>query len=362
MMSKAGFPLGANATIGIIGGGQLGRMMASAAARLGFKTIVLEPGAEAPASQLCNEHIMAAYDDPAALARLSDACDIVTYEFENVPREAVLVLEGKCPLAPPAMALEISQDRLTEKNFLQKSGINVAPFVNVESLEDLQEGLSQFGGGVLKTRRFGYDGKGQHVFVDDDPENAAGVFAELGAGPFVLEQKIDFRSEVSVIAARGWDGSIFCYDPATNSHENGILRRSTVPATLSSDLIDRAKQMTSALLDALEYVGVIGVEFFETDTGLLVNEFAPRVHNSGHWTYEACSVSQFEMHIRAICGLPLVSSRYHDCEMVNLLGSEIDVLDAYWEDASATVTLYGKTDAKPGRKMGHVTFLKGQAN
>ncbi len=348
-----------NATIGIIGGGQLGRMLASAAARLGFRTLVLEPGQGCPASQLCNEHIVAAYDDPQALQQMADSCDVVTYEFENVPLSAAHFLQHRLPLYPPSRALEVSQDRLLEKQFLQSAGLDVAPYHNVESEADLVHALGDFGGGILKTRRFGYDGKGQNVFHDSQCGDPAAVFSELGGGPFVLEQKIEFTSEFSVIAARGLSGESSFYDPATNRHEHGILRQSTVPATLSQRHIDQAGQMALTLLNALDYTGVIGVEFFAAPDGLLINEFAPRVHNSGHWTREACSVSQFEQHIRAVAGLDLGPvARHHDCQMFNLLGDEaLDVSKLVAEPATH-VTLYGKAEARAGRKMGHFTRLK----
>ncbi len=347
-----------NSTIGIIGGGQLARMLAGSAARLGFRTIVLEPGTDCPAAQTCSRHIVAAYDDEAALEDLADASDVVTYEFENVPLSAADHLTSRVPLYPPAKALEVSQDRLLEKQFLQQAGLEVADFRNVETPPDLIEALEQFGGGVLKTRRFGYDGKGQHVFTSADVsvDEAQSVFQQLGTGPFVLERLINFDSEFSVIAARSADGKTCAYDPSTNIHETGILRRSTVPARLDNQLAERARQMAITLLDALDYVGVIGVEFFQADAGLLINEFAPRVHNSGHWTREACATSQFENHIRAVSGHALGSvQRYHDCEMINLLGDEGTQIAAYLSEPASQVTLYGKNQVRPGRKMGHVT-------
>lgn len=362
-LKKLSAALKPNATIGIVGGGQLGRMLASSAARLGYRTIVLEPGQDCPAAQMCNRHIVAAYDDETALAELAAQCDVVTYEFENVPMDAARVLETSVPLYPPAKALAVSQDRLIEKTFLSDADIDVAPFHNVENEADLAAALSEFDGGVLKTRRFGYDGKGQHVFQNDDQTELGSVLASLGEGPFVLEQRVAFVSEFSVIAARGIDGSVVAYDPATNTHDNGILRRSVVPAVLTESMAQEAQDISGRLLDALDYVGVIGVEFFETGAGLLVNEFAPRVHNSGHWTREACTVSQFEQHIRAVAGLPLGSpERSHDCEMLNLLGHEADDLADLLAIKTAQVTLYGKAEARAGRKMGHVTHLLKAAN
>ena len=347
-----------NSTIGIIGGGQLARMLASSAARMGFRTIVLEPGADCPAAQTCNRQIVADYDDEAALVELVSICDVVTYEFENVPSSAVSYLESRVPLYPPARALEVSQDRLLEKQFLQQAGLAVADFRNVETSADLVVALQLFGGGVLKTRRFGYDGKGQHVFPTANVavDEVQSVLQKLGGGPFVLERMIDFVSEFSVIAARSPDGTTCAYDPSTNIHETGILRRSTVPASLDNNLAGRARDMAITLLDALDYVGVIGVEFFQAGEGLLINEFAPRVHNSGHWTREACATSQFENHIRAVSGHALGSvQRYHDCEMINLLGDEGTQIAAFLSEPASQVTLYGKSQVRPGRKMGHVT-------
>ena len=356
-------PLGPNATIGIIGGGQLARMLASSAARLGFRTVVLEPGEGCPAAQVCNHHIVAAYDDAEALNELQNTCDVVTYEFENVPLSAADHLQGQVPLYPPAQALKVSQDRLLEKQFLQHAGLQVADFHNVETSEDLAAALKDFGGGILKTRRFGYDGKGQHVFDSADQGDLDAILADLGGGPFVLERKINFVSEFSVIAARAVDGATLAYDPSTNLHEGGILRRSTVPGALGDATATRARSMATTLLEALDYVGVIGVEFFLTSTsegeGLLINEFAPRVHNSGHWTREACATSQFEQHMRAVAGHQLGSvQRYHDCEMLNLLGDEALNIGSYFAEPSTQVTLYGKLEAREGRKMGHVTRLK----
>lgn len=351
-------PLAPNARIGVIGGGQLGRMLASSAARLGFRTTVLEPGANCPASQVCNNQIEAPYDDAAALEELVQTCDVVTYEFENVPLSAARYLESRIPLYPPSRALEVSQDRLLEKQFLDSADLKVAPFYNVESDEDLKRALADFGGGILKTRRFGYDGKGQHV-LDAEHVGTSGIsLNSYGPGPFVLESKIDFINEFSIIAARAIDGATAAYDPSANEHEGGILRRSVVPADLGDGFRRQAMEMAVKLIDSLNYVGVVGVEFFQTEDDLLINEFAPRVHNSGHWTREACATSQFEQHMRAVTGHALGSTmRYHDCEMINLLGSEALDIGHFLEDRAAQVTLYGKEEAREGRKMGHVTRI-----
>ena len=344
--------------IGIIGGGQLGRMLAMAAARLNAKTIVLEPQADCPASQVANRQIVAAYDDRAALSELAKACSVITYEFENVPVEAAQFLAASVPVFPPPKALEVSQDRLTEKTFLSELGIPTAQFRAINSQSDLERALSDFGGqGVLKTRRFGYDGKGQRVFrAGDSPE---GAYEALGAGDLILESFIAFEREISVIAARGIDGSIACYDPAENVHTNGILHTSTLPARIPQQTATMATTAATKLLSALDYVGVLGLEFFVThDGGLIANEFAPRVHNSGHWTEAACIISQFEQHIRAITGMPLGNpARHSDCVMQNLIGDDINSVPDWARDDNVLIHLYGKAEARPGRKMGHVTKL-----
>lgn len=346
-------------TIGIIGGGQLGRMLAMAAARLNFRTVVLEPQVDCPAAQVAGEQIVAAYDDEDALGRLAAVSDIITYEFENVPVAAAERLAAKRPVFPPPKALEVAQDRLVEKRFINDCGIETARFHAVDSQAGLETALTDFGGtGVLKTRRLGYDGKGQHVFrsAADDP---AGAFAALGGVPLILESFIPFEREISIIAARSADGAVACFDPAENVHRNGILHTSTVPAAISAATAEAARQAAKAILDALGYVGVIGVEFFVLADGrLIANEMAPRVHNSGHWTEAACIVSQFEQHIRAVAGLPLGNPRRHsDCVMQNLIGNDLDDVPAWLAEDDVLVHLYGKTEARAGRKMGHVTRL-----
>ena len=353
-------PLPAGATIGIIGGGQLGRMLAMAAARLSYRTLVLEPQANCPAAQVANGQIVAAYDDAAALAELASACDVVTYEFENVPVAAALGLAASVAVFPPPRALEVSQDRLAEKRFLNDAGIATARFAAVDGDADLAAALADFGGsGVLKTRRMGYDGKGQRVFRDAGPADADGAHAALGGVPLILEEFVPFEREISIIAARGRDGAIVAYDPAENVHREGILRSSTVPASISPATADAARAAAAAILAALDYVGVIGVEFFVLPGGeLVVNEIAPRVHNSGHWTEAACAVSQFEAHIRAVAGLPLGDTARHSaCVMENLIGDEVLRAPRLLAEPGLVLHLYGKADARPGRKMGHFTRL-----
>jgi 5-(carboxyamino)imidazole ribonucleotide synthase len=346
-------------TIGIIGGGQLARMLAMAAARLNFRTIILEPQIDCPAAQVANGQIIAAYDDAEALERLAAECDIVTYEFENVPVDAAEHLARSLPVFPPPKALETSQDRVTEKQFLNGCGIETARFHAIDSQDDLERALADFSGkGVLKTRRLGYDGKGQRVFRNeaDDP---AGAYLALGGVPCILESFVAFEREISIIAARGTDGTIACYDPAENIHRQGILHTSTVPASINEATAEAARLAATAVLTALGYIGVIGVEFFVLADGTLIaNEIAPRVHNSGHWTEAACVVSQFEQHIRAITGLALSGgARHSGCVMQNLIGDDIDDLPAWLAKPNTLVHLYGKTEARPGRKMGHVTWL-----
>jgi len=353
-------PLVPGSTIGIIGGGQLGRMLAMAAAQLGYRTVILEPQADCPAAQVANRQIVAAYDDPDALAQLAQLSDVVTYEFENVPVAAANSLAGPVPVYPPPKALEVSQDRLVEKRSLNTAGIATANFLPVNNDADLAVALAGFGGtGVLKTCRMGYDGKGQRVFrnFSGDP---TGIYAAMGGVPLIFEQFIAFEREISIIAARGWDGTIRCYDPAENVHRDGILHTSTVPARIPAATAEATRAAAFAIVEALDYIGVIGIEFFVlTDGSLLVNEIAPRVHNSGHWTEAACAVSQFEQHIRAVAGLPLGdTSRHSDCVMENLIGDEALRASALLAEPNLVLHLYGKVEARPGRKMGHFTRIR----
>ncbi|WP_404934217.1 5-(carboxyamino)imidazole ribonucleotide synthase [Nitratireductor sp. L15S-10] len=352
-------PLPQGATIGILGGGQLGRMLAMAAAKLGYRTVVLDPAGDSPAAQVANTFIHAAYDDTPALKALLRQSDVITYEFENVPVATALSLSEEVSVFPPPEALEAAQDRLAEKIFLNAAGISTAPFMSVDNDDDLARGLERFSGGVLKTRRMGYDGKGQRVFRNVDPGTHQGVFSEMGGVPLILEALVPFRREISVIAARSIDGSIAIYDPAENEHRDGILHRSTVPARVDPGTLGAAKQAATEILGSLHYVGVLGVEFFVLDSGkVLVNEIAPRVHNSGHWTEAACTVSQFEQHIRAVAGLPLGDTRRHsNCVMENLIGDEVLSAPELLREPDLMLHLYGKTESRPGRKMGHFTRL-----
>ncbi|WFP77768.1 5-(carboxyamino)imidazole ribonucleotide synthase [Mesorhizobium sp. WSM4906] len=353
--------LAPGSTIGIIGGGQLGRMLAMAAARLGYRTIVLEPQADCPAAQVASRQITAAYDDPAALAELAAASAVVTYEFENVPVRAAEMLAGRVPVYPPPRALEVAQDRVTEKSFLNGIGIPTAEFCPVDNDDQLTLALKKFNGsGVLKTRRLGYDGKGQRVFRNMETGGFAGTCEAMGNVPLILESLVVFEREISVIAARGLDGSVAAYDPAENVHRDGILRTSTIPAGIGPETAAAAKDAAARILAALDYVGVIGVEFFVlADGSLLANELAPRVHNSGHWTEAACAVSQFEQHIRAVAGLPLGSpARHCDCVMENLVGDDMLKVSALLAEPDVMLHLYGKAESRPGRKMGHFTRVR----
>ena len=350
-------PLKTGAVIGILGGGQLGRMLAVAAARLGLRAHVFDPAEACPAGKVAFAVTQAAYDDEAALRAFAEAVDVVTYEFENIPTEALDVIEQLRPIRPGREALRVSQDRLTEKTFLQDLGLQVAPFAQVDDLSGLKSALSDIGApAILKTRRFGYDGKGQsRLRSDDDAESA---IADMAGAPALLEGFVDFSHEVSVIAARGLDGRVACYDPGENLHRDGILRSTTVPARLSMAQRTDAVLLAGRILNALDYVGVMGVELFVTAQGLIVNEIAPRVHNSGHWTQNGCTVDQFEQHIRAIAGWPLGDgSRHADVVMENLIGDDMDRVPALAAEPRTALHLYGKAEVKQGRKMGHVNRI-----
>jgi 5-(carboxyamino)imidazole ribonucleotide synthase len=349
--------LAQGSTIGILGGGQLGRMLAVAASRLGFKTCVYEPGGDCPASHVANYHFQKSYEDENALRAFAEAVDVITYEFENIPTSALDILEPLKPVRPGRNALRVSQDRLVEKAFLAELGLQTAPFAAVDEAEDLAEGLSEIGfPAILKTRRFGYDGKGQaRINAAAEAEQA---LADMGGQPAILEGFVNFSHEVSVIGARGLDGSVACFDPGENVHEGGILRTTTVPARLSTKQRTDAVLLAGQILNKLDYVGVMGVELFVTEAGLVVNEIAPRVHNSGHWTQQGCTIDQFEQHIRAVAGWPLGDGgRYADVVMENLIGGDMKKVPEIAREAGAALHLYGKAEVKPGRKMGHVNRI-----
>jgi len=360
-MADRPVPVPPGGRIGILGGGQLGRMLAMAAAKLGLRTHIYCPAGEAPAADVAWRTTRALYDDREALERFAEGVDVVTYEFENVPAETAEILESHCPVRPGRIALSAAQDRLTEKGFLRGIRIDTAPFRPVDSEKDLAEALADLGTpAILKTRRLGYDGKGQVLIRDAD--EAADAYAAIKGAPAILEGHVDFVCEISVIAARGLDKSLKTYVPVQNEHRNHVLSRTLVPARISDELALEGRRIAERIVEALDYVGVIGVEMFlirdRDQHRLIVNEIAPRVHNSGHWTIEAAHTSQFEQHIRAVAGWPLGDTRRHsDAVMENLLGEDASA----WADIAAeegrSLHLYGKAELRDGRKMGHVTDL-----
>lgn len=347
-------PLAQGATVGVLGGGQLGRMLSVAAARLGLRCHVFEPGANPPAAQVADAVTTAPYEDEAALRSFADAVDVITYEFENIPAAALNLLGTLKPVRPGRNALKVSQDRLVEKAFLTEMGLATAPFAAVDDAVDLAEAIGEIGlPAILKTRRFGYDGKGQARISATDEAEAA--LAGLAGEPAILEGFVEFTHEISVIGARGVDGSVACFDPGENVHRDGILRTTSVPARLTSAQRADAVLLAGRLLNKLDYVGVMGIELFVTAQGLLVNEIAPRVHNSGHWTQQGCAVDQFEQHIRAVAGWPLGDGgRYADVVMENLIGDDVEKVPDIAREPGAALHLYGKSEVRPGRKMGHV--------
>jgi len=350
-------PVPPGGVIGIIGGGQLGRMLAMAAARLGLNAAIYNDEHNAPAFQVTPLQIAAAYDDYNMLTGFAEICDAITFEFENLPSASIAYLASRKPLHPGQRALETTQDRLTEKNFVRSLGLKTAPFAPVSSADDAAMAFDKLGGpAILKTRRLGYDGKGQAKVTS--AQEAMRTFDGFKAAPSILEGFVDFAFEASVVAACSLDGQFAAYDPPENVPAHHILRRSIVPGRLSKGQADEAKAIARKIADALDYVGVLAVELFVgKDGALTVNEIAPRVHNSGHWTIEACACSQFEQHIRAVAGWPLGDpTRHADAVMENIIGSEAHA----WESLarSGAIHLYGKREARPGRKMGHVTRLK----
>ncbi len=357
-------PLQPGAAIGIFGGGQLGRFLAIAAAKLGFRTAVYAPEEDSPAFQVASHRFAASYGDEAALERFAKACDVITFEFENVPAQTLEIAARYCPVRPGARAAAIAQDRIAEKRFLAGAGLPVAPQAVIESEGDIPAALAflvRAGGGILKRSREGYDGKGQMRVSSADELMAA--WDGFGGAACVLEALLDFSMEISVIGVRSQEGRMTCYDCPENGHEDGILRTSTVPARCPEKHQALAKDMAARIAEALGYCGVLGVEFFVMPVGapapVIVNEIAPRVHNSGHWTLDACAISQFENHIRAIAGWPIGSAaRHSDAVMTNLLGEDV----LRWrsmlaEDPGLSIYLYGKAEVREGRKLGHVTGI-----
>ena len=349
-------------TIGILGGGQLGRMLAMAAARLGLKCHVFAPDADSPAFDVTADHTIANYDDEAALKAFAASIDVATYEFENIPVPTVEFLLRFIPVRPGAKALACAQDRINEKTLARQLGAMTADFAEVNSFADLQNALAHIPPPcILKTRRFGYDGKGQAKILK--PEDAKTAWAHMRDQPSILEGFVDFNREVSVIAARALDGEFRAFDVTENEHRNHILHRSLAPAHLDPETAREAIAIAERIGAALDYVGVYAIEFFEKDVRggaqLFVNEMAPRVHNSGHWTIDGAVTSQFEQHIRAVAGWPLGSTarKAAAVEMINLIGDEILEWRDIAADSGAFLHHYGKKDARAGRKMGHVNRL-----
>jgi 5-(carboxyamino)imidazole ribonucleotide synthase len=345
-------------TIGILGGGQLGRMLATAASRLGFKCHIYSD-VTGPACDVAAAVTLGAFEDEAKIEEFARSVDAVTYEFENVPLAAGAAAERIKPLRPGLKALEVAQDRLAEKQFITSLKLPVAPFAAINGPQDFEAALEAVGlPAILKTRRFGYDGKGQ--VRCENAAQLAQAFDAVGLAPSVLEGIVPFKFEVSVIIVRGGDGKMSCYDIPTNRHAGGILRTSIVPSDLSPPHQERARTIARELAEALGYVGVLAVEMFYVGgiEPLVVNEIAPRVHNSGHWTIDACAVSQFENHVRAVAGWPLgPTERHSNARMENLIGTEADGWQRLAAEPGACLHLYGKREARPGRKMGHVTWI-----
>ena len=353
------FPLAPNATIGIVGGGQLGRMLAMAAARLGYRCHILTPEEDSPAAQVSNGVTLGEYEHPATLREFAAAVDVVTFEFENVSVEGLDLLASLKPVRPAPAILRVSQDRLVEKRFLNGAGVPTAPWRCLSTMAELVAAAEEIGlPSVLKTTRLGYDGKGQAMLRR--AEDLAPGFASLYPKPLILEGFIDFAMEISVVVARGADGAVTAFDTVENRHRDHILDLTLAPARLPEETAREAQQIAIRVACALDLVGLLAVEMFVDRQGrVLANEIAPRPHNSGHWTMDACPASQFELHIRAIAGLPLPSaSRHSDAVMKNLVGPEEAAL---WPEILAAPGLiphlYGKAEARPGRKMGHVTRL-----
>jgi len=346
-------------TIGILGGGQLGRMLAMAAARLGLRCHVFSPDPDSPAFDVVLNATCAEYADVEALELFANDVDLITYEFENVPAAAAMILGARRPVLPERKILETTQDRLAEKDFVTRLGIGTADYADVSSAASLRAAIARIGlPAVLKTRRFGYDGKGQTIVRDGD--NPDHVWEDLGTRSAILEAFIPFEREISVIAARSASGQVECFDVTENEHREHILKISRAPADIPGALAAQARAVAETIAGALNYVGVLAVEMFvvqrDGEPKVLVNEIAPRVHNSGHWTLDGASISQFEQHIRAIAGWPLGKPvRHGPVTMTNLIGDEINSYEQWLTIPGATVHLYGKGAPRPGRKMGHVT-------
>lgn len=363
-MTPSPFPIPPGRTLGIAGSGQLGRMTAIAAKQMGYRVAVLGPAKDDPAAQVADEAITASLDDVRAGLRLAECSSVVTFEFENVAAPVAQAMQERAPVLPRPKVLEIAQHRLREKEALQRIGAPIAPFLPVRSLSELDEALRNFGTpALLKTARGGYDGKGQ-VRIGR-PDEAGRAFEQLGAGEveLVAEAFVPFAKELSVVVARGQGGESAAFPVVENEHKDGILHRSIAPARVSAALQAKAAELARHIAEALDVVGILAVEMFYVEPdGLLVNELAPRPHNSGHYTLDACVTSQFEQHVRAVCGLPLGSPFQHSpAVMLNLLGEHMEALQGAWsrllQEPKLKLHLYGKREARKGRKMGHITAL-----
>ncbi|MFA6902844.1 MAG: 5-(carboxyamino)imidazole ribonucleotide synthase [Gallionellaceae bacterium] len=352
-----------DATLGILGGGQLGRMFTVAARTMGYKVIVLDPDPHSPAAELANEHICASFTDRAALEKLGRACAAITTEFENVDAASMEFLAQFCPVRPSGKAVAIAQNRIREKTFLRDNGFDTAPFAEISIKSDIEAALKNIGTpALLKTSQFGYDGKGQATV--NTLADALAAFEQMGNKPCVLEQRLNLKTEISVVVARDVNGNTVAYPAAENTHVNGILDLSIVPALVSDQLAQQATRDAQAVAKKLDYCGVMAVEFFVVENDrLLINEIAPRPHNSGHYTMDACLTSQFDQQVRAMCGLPLGDARLlAPVAMVNILGDAwpvngVPAWDALLNEPRAKLHLYGKREARPGRKMGHFTCI-----
>lgn len=345
--------------LGILGGGQLGRMSAMASARLGIKVVIFTPEKDSPASHVADETIVAGYDNKKALKKFASKVDVISYEFENIPVGTVKYLTKLKPVYPDSRLLDVSQDRLKEKAFLNKIGIDTARWKAAKNVSDVDKALKAWGktGCIIKTTRFGYDGKGQFLCRNCNDINVA--FQKLTSRPLIVEELIDFDCEMSVIVARDHAGKMAVYGPMINEHRHRILHKTTFPAQISAALQKETLRIAQKLATKVGLRGVLALEMFVTKKGkILANEIAPRTHNSGHWTIDACAVSQFEQHVRTVCGLPVGSSEHHSkAVMLNLIGNDVKKIPQYVKQKNACVHLYGKHDVKLGRKMGHVTFL-----
>jgi 5-(carboxyamino)imidazole ribonucleotide synthase len=350
-------PLAPGSVIGILGGGQLGRMLANAAAQLGFDIHVFDTDRDCPAGRVASRVWSAPWDDRGAVQGFAARCDVLTFEWENVPADALDAAESRSPVRPGRKSLELTQDRLTEKTFIREVGGQTVAFAEINSLADLEAAIEEIGRpSILKTRRFGYDGKGQAVIRDETVLAAA--WSEIGEQPAILEAFAPFQRELSIVAARTQAGDIAAYPLAENQHSGGILRVSRAPAQAAPGLQSRALEIATAIGNGMDHVGVFAVELFEVEGELIVNEIAPRVHNTGHWTMDACACSQFEQHIRAVAGWPLGPVAPHSaCEMTNLIGEDVAPWQDHAADPDARLHLYGKRSVRDGRKMGHINRI-----